>query len=183
MNTGTQGRARARACANIALAKYWGKSDETLNLPAVPSVSVTLDALVTETVVERDPSLTSDHVTIDDVVREGSEARKVTALLDLLRLRAGVTGYARVVSHNRFPTASGLASSASGFAALTAAAARAYGADLPLEALDELSYRLVVGILRGKEAGRVHVAQQCASCLVATQIEQHGLHARGELGG
>ena len=39
----------ARACANIALAKYWGKSDEALNLPAVPSVSVTLDALVTET--------------------------------------------------------------------------------------------------------------------------------------
>lgn len=141
MNTGTQGRAKARACANIALAKYWGKSDETLNLPAVPSVSVTLDALVTETVVERDPSLTSDHVTIDDVVREGSEARKVTGLLDLVRARAGVAGYARVVSHNRFPTASGLASSASGFAALSAAAARAYGADLPLEALSSLARR------------------------------------------
>ena len=39
--------ARARARANIALAKYWGKSDEQLNLPAVPSVSITLDPLIT----------------------------------------------------------------------------------------------------------------------------------------
>ena len=35
----SKGMARARA--NIALAKYWGKSDLALNLPAVPSVSVT----------------------------------------------------------------------------------------------------------------------------------------------
>ena len=37
--------ARATARANIALAKYWGKSDITHNLPAVPSISLTLEEL------------------------------------------------------------------------------------------------------------------------------------------
>lgn len=136
----------ARACANIALAKYWGKCDEELNLPAVPSVSVTLDALVTETTVERDASLKADEVTLDGALQEGAAGRKVTALLDLVRARAGVSPedtarFARVVSVNHFPAASGLASSASGFAALTAAGARAYGAEVPLEELSSLARR------------------------------------------
>ena len=39
----------ARACANIALVKYWGKRDAALNIPAVGSISITLDDLHTET--------------------------------------------------------------------------------------------------------------------------------------
>lgn len=120
-------RARAVARANIALAKYWGKCDAALNLPAVPSVSLTLDALVTETAVELDGALESDLVSLDGAVREGSEAKKVIATLDRVRAASGRSERARVSSVNRFPTASGLASSASGFAALAAAAARAYG--------------------------------------------------------
>ncbi|HSG63975.1 MAG TPA: diphosphomevalonate decarboxylase, partial [Gammaproteobacteria bacterium] len=49
-------RASARAHANIALIKYWGKSDSALNVPAVGSISVTLDALWSETDVEFDTS-------------------------------------------------------------------------------------------------------------------------------
>src|SRR5262245_61207429 len=41
----------ARACANIALVKYWGKRDAALNLPAAGSLSLTLAALSTETTV------------------------------------------------------------------------------------------------------------------------------------
>jgi diphosphomevalonate decarboxylase len=52
------------------------------------------------------------------------------ACLDLLRRRAGVSAGADVVSRNNFPTGAGLASSASGFAALAAAAARALDLDL-----------------------------------------------------
>ena len=52
----------ARARANIALSKYWGKADRALNLPAVPSLSLTLDDLVTETTAARDGSLPHDHV-------------------------------------------------------------------------------------------------------------------------
>ena len=36
-------RAAAVACANVALSKYWGKRPGRFNVPAVPSLSVTLD--------------------------------------------------------------------------------------------------------------------------------------------
>jgi diphosphomevalonate decarboxylase len=139
-------RGEAKARANIALAKYWGKCDVALNLPAVPSVSLTLDALVTETVVTRDPALREDEVHLDGALETGKGAQKVRAFLDLLRARAGVDPaatdrFARVVSANRFPTASGLASSASGFAALAAAGARAYEWDADVHALSSLARR------------------------------------------
>jgi diphosphomevalonate decarboxylase len=119
--------ARARARANIALAKYWGKSDETLNLPAVPSISMTLDPLVTETTVEFREGLASDEFVLNDAPALAVEDKRVTALLDRVRAESGVELRARVASKNHFPTASGLASSASGFAALAAAARAAAG--------------------------------------------------------
>ena len=120
--------ARARACANIALAKYWGKADVRRNVPAVPSISMTLDQLVTETKVRFDPSLDKDAVRLDGRRASTAEAARVVAMLDRIRRVAGVRTYARVSSHNHFPTAAGLASSASGFAALAAAASAAIGA-------------------------------------------------------
>lgn len=116
----------SKACANIALAKYWGKADVPLNLPAVPSISMTLDGLVTETKLRVDPSLTEDRVELDGRLATAAEAKRVVALLDDIRRRARRREHAHVVSRNRFPTAAGLASSASGFAALAAAADRGY---------------------------------------------------------
>lgn len=151
-------RGHARARANIALAKYWGKCDEALNLPAVPSVSLTLDALRTETEVVRDPALREDAVSLDGREETGKGAAKVSAFLDLLRARAGVDvtapdRFARVVSVNHFPTASGLASSASGFAALAAAGARAYGWDADVTALSSLARRGSASAARSLSGG------------------------------
>jgi diphosphomevalonate decarboxylase len=120
-------RATAIARANIALAKYWGKSDVRLNLPAVPSISMTLDALVTTTTVELDPKLAHDRVTLDDRPSKGREYERIVEVLDRLRKEARIRTKARVTSANAFPTAAGLASSASGFAALVAAAREAMG--------------------------------------------------------
>lgn len=119
--------ASARACANIALAKYWGKADVKRNVPAVPSVSLTLDQLVTETRVRFDRSLSSDLVRLDGRRATEAEADRVIAMLDRVRREARLRVKARVSSHNHFPTAAGLASSASGFAALAAAASAAAG--------------------------------------------------------
>ena len=119
--------ASARACANIALAKYWGKADVRRNVPAVPSISMTLDQLVTETKVRFDPSLGKDAVRLDGRRASTEEAARVVTMLDRIRSEAGVRTFARVSSHNHFPTAAGLASSASGFAALAAAASAAMG--------------------------------------------------------
>ncbi|MBT8467660.1 MAG: diphosphomevalonate decarboxylase [Myxococcales bacterium] len=119
--------ASARACANIALAKYWGKADVKRNIPAVPSISLTLDQLVTETRVRFDPSLASDLVRLDGRRATEAEADRVVAMLDRVRREAGLRLKAQVSSHNHFPTAAGLASSASGFAALAASASAAAG--------------------------------------------------------
>jgi diphosphomevalonate decarboxylase len=127
MSTTSQlGVARARAGANFALIKYWGKADARLNVPAVGSISITLDQLFTETTVELAPELESDELTLDGEQRD-EDLPKISACLDLLRSKAGAATRARVASRNNFPTAAGLASSASGFAALVRAGEAAFG--------------------------------------------------------
>lgn len=131
--------ARAVAHSNIALAKYWGKADVERNLPAVPSLSLTLDALSTTTSVELDAALESDEAQLDDHAVAGRPLARIIQLLDRVRARAGLETRARVVSHNDFPTAAGLASSASGFAALALAATRAAGLETAPEEVSALA--------------------------------------------
>ncbi len=128
----------ARAGANIALVKYWGKRDQQLNLPAAGSISITLAGLETRTTVTPDDALEGDRFSLDGV--EQAPAR-VSAVLDLLRELAGERVYCRVESRNGFPTGAGLASSASGYAALVTAAARALGLDLSDTKRSELARR------------------------------------------
>ena len=122
MSTSGTREAHAVARANIALAKYWGKADERLNLPAVPSVSITLDPLTTRTRVRFVDGLQADRFVLDGRPAQDKERARVTKLLDTVRARADLALFAEVESQNDFPTASGLASSASGFAALASAA-------------------------------------------------------------
>ncbi len=119
--------ARATAHSNIALIKYWGKSDSEQNLPAVSSLSLTLDGMKTVTAVQFDSGLECDAVSLDGQPTDGRARERVVRLLDVVRARAGLELFARVESVNDFPTASGLASSASGFAALALAASHAAG--------------------------------------------------------
>ncbi|MGH8279595.1 MAG: diphosphomevalonate decarboxylase [Gammaproteobacteria bacterium] len=139
MNTpGT--RVSAQAQPNIALIKYWGKRDAGLNIPAAGSLSVTLDALHTRTEVSFNPALDSDEVVFNG--RHGAaQSARISVFLDLLRARASRDWRAIVVTDNDFPTAAGLASSASGFAALALAASRALGLALDAPALSALARR------------------------------------------
>jgi diphosphomevalonate decarboxylase len=127
--------ATAVAGTNIALVKYWGKRDELLNLPATGSLSLTLDRLGTRTrVAFDDGDGTRDRITLDGATASEKVAARVTTFLDRVRARAGIATRATVVTDNSVPTASGLASSASGFAALAVAAAGAAGLELaPIE--------------------------------------------------
>ena len=118
--------ATALAHPNIALVKYWGKRDAALNLPAVGSISVTLDTLATTTSVRFDGAIDTDRLLLDDV-RDAAALSRVSQCLDLLRNKAGTNDRAEVRSSNNFPTGAGLASSASGFAALVVAADAALG--------------------------------------------------------
>jgi diphosphomevalonate decarboxylase len=131
----------AVAHANIAFSKYWGKRPYAGNFPAVPSLSLTLDAMTTRTTVTFDESLTADHLVLGGSEQSGRPLERVGALLASVRAAAGVRASALVISQNDFPTASGLASSASGFAALALAAVRASGLDWDLARVSDLARR------------------------------------------
>ena len=109
----------AIAHPNVALVKYWGKRSGTDNLPATPSLSLTLGGLTTRTSVTLEAGGDGAAVSIN-----GASARdaKIEACVARLRARAVERrGRLVVASTNDFPTAAGLASSASGFAALVTA--------------------------------------------------------------
>ena len=136
-------KATCRAGSNIAFIKYWGVvkaasaaisgqrsvASEDLNIPLNNSISMTLaDAHTTTTVAwDNSANLPTDRIVIDGVQLQGAPAERIVAHIDRLRALASVPYKARVVSNNNFPMASGIASSASGFAALTVAASAALG--------------------------------------------------------
>ncbi|MEC9374879.1 MAG: diphosphomevalonate decarboxylase [Pseudomonadota bacterium] len=122
-------KATALAHPNVALIKYWGKSDSIQNHPAVASLSLTLEGLETRTSIRFDSNLQSDQIQINGI-RDDSSLQKVTLCLDVFRKKFGKYICADVKSTNNFPTAAGLASSASGYAALVKAADSALGLEL-----------------------------------------------------
>lgn len=131
---------RARAHTNIALVKYWGKRDVPLNLPATGSLSLTLDRFFTTTTLEPYEGA-SDTLTLDGAEASEKERARVWRYLDLVRSLAGGGPRFRVTSENTVPTAAGLASSASAFAALALAATRALGLSLDERELSALARR------------------------------------------
>jgi diphosphomevalonate decarboxylase len=131
--------ATAAAGTNIALVKYWGKRDAALNLPAAGSLSLTLDGLGTRTTVRFSDDLAADQLVLGGAPADARATARVSAFLDRVRARATIEARAEVTTSNDMPTASGLASSASGFAALAVAATRAAGLDLRPDELSELA--------------------------------------------
>lgn len=132
---------KARAYTNIALIKYWGKKDEELILPMNNSLSLTLDAFYTETTVSFDPALQADTFLLDGQLQNTAATAKISRFLDLLRELAGTKLRAAVTSENFVPTAAGLASSASGLAALAAAGNAALRLGLDDSQLSRLARR------------------------------------------
>jgi diphosphomevalonate decarboxylase len=120
------------APANIAFIKYWGARDLDRAIPMNSSISMTLEHCVTQCTVE-----TLDHGGEDEIwlaepdggfgTPDAGFVRRASAQLERIRQWAGRKEPVRVATRNTFPTAGGLASSASGFAALTLAAVGAYG--------------------------------------------------------
>ncbi|ARG99377.1 diphosphomevalonate/mevalonate 3,5-bisphosphate decarboxylase family protein [Legionella micdadei] len=114
----------AQAPANIALIKYMGKKDDKNNIPDNPSLSYTLNNLLTSVMLE---SHAGKKDFWEPLEIPGAPPFVLSAqaqerfLQHLARMKAyfNYTGSFVVRSSNNFPTSSGLASSASSFAALT----------------------------------------------------------------
>jgi len=144
------GRATAEAPANIAFIKYWGAHDLEQGVPLNASISMTLDRCVSTCTVETRPAESDEPGSADEVFLAESEglqpapeafARRVLDHLDRLRCLVDDDVSFRVATKNSFPAAAGLASSASGFAALTLATTRALGLDPSSNELSILARR------------------------------------------
>jgi len=125
-------RATASACSNIAFLKYWGKTDFEQNIPLNDSLSMTLSDAITTTTVEWDSELSVDELYLNgERVLDGRLVR-VSRYLDRIREQYYRLP-ARVASVNSFPAGTGIASSASAFAALATASLGAFGEEMPDE--------------------------------------------------
>ncbi len=132
------------APANIAFIKYWGARDLERVQPLNSSISMTLDHCVTRCTAEL---IKGDHDEVWLAEQNGSFStpeprfsRRILQHLDRLRTWSGRSEHFRIATRNTFPSAAGLASSASGFAALTMAAAGALGrGDIPAAEMSRLA--------------------------------------------
>lgn len=134
-----------QAPINIALIKYWGKTDETTMVPCNDSLSITLNSpqLVSVTTVTAEPDESVDTFLLNGQPEQVT--RRMQACLTIARdyatrcdsCHVNPTWRLRIESRNTVPTAAGLASSASGFAALAFALIKLYDLDAiwPLEEL------------------------------------------------
>ncbi|HLR21434.1 MAG TPA: diphosphomevalonate decarboxylase [Tissierellaceae bacterium] len=136
-----ENRGKAKAHANIALIKYWGKRDEEVSLPMNSSLSLTLDCFYTETEVVFDKDIDKDYFYLDGSIQDEIETKKITNFLDLFRSEMNIEKGSIVKSVNHVPTAAGLASSSSGFAALAAATNVASGLNLDSKELSMYARR------------------------------------------
>ena len=102
-----------RAAPSLALVKYWGKSDTRRNLPATPSLAVTVTGLRTD--VRLCEASGADYLTVDG---SAVPAERHRPFFDAARATLGMTARYRAEARSNFPGAAGLASSASLFAAL-----------------------------------------------------------------
>ena len=135
------------APTNIAVIKYWGKENVSLNTPLNSSVSLTLDQddlrAITSAMASR--SFKEDRLILNNEEENISQSKRFEACMTQMKALAGdkvdeKTGEilvrkedwkdykVHIVSRNTFPTAAGLASSAAGYACLVSALAALFNA-------------------------------------------------------
>ncbi|KRN95136.1 diphosphomevalonate decarboxylase [Pediococcus stilesii] len=111
----------ARAHTNIALIKYWGKANNELILPANDSISLTLDKFYSDTYVTFSDDLTENSFFLNQIPMPKKSMKRINHLIDFTKRQYNYSGFAKIQSYNHVPTSAGLASSASGMAALAGA--------------------------------------------------------------
>ncbi|KAG5513708.1 hypothetical protein PMAC_000746 [Pneumocystis sp. 'macacae'] len=145
-------KSSSKAPVNIAVIKYWGKKDSNLNLPTNSSLSITLSLskIYTWTTVACSKSFTRDRFWLNGIEDE-SKNHKIKKCLLILRslrhlkecenetLEKLSQQCIHIVSENSVPTAAGLASSASGYAALVKAVAQLFELDQSPEELSRIA--------------------------------------------
>lgn len=130
-------QATAFAPANIALAKYWGKREENLNIPVTNSLSISLGTKGSKTTIAiNDKPQDEIYLNAQLVDNTSTFAQNIIDYLSLFRV-PGL--YFKVMTNSNIPIAAGVASSASGFAALATALNNLYAWQLASQELSILA--------------------------------------------
>ncbi len=138
MDTKNEKLKKVRAYPNIALIKYWGKFDNENHLPYNSSLSISVDTIYTETESEIIEGK-NDIFYLNDVLQSGKESEKMISYLNKVRKLYNLDKKLKIKTKNFFPTAAGLASSASGYAALAKSIDIAYNLNLDDSSLSKLA--------------------------------------------
>ncbi|MFO7796440.1 MAG: diphosphomevalonate decarboxylase [Promethearchaeia archaeon] len=146
-------KASSLAHPNIALIKYWGRNPNHpshLNIPTNDSISMTKESidteatgirLLTHTTIEFSEEFSEDTGFLKDqetlIPFNRIQMERINKVVNPLKELAGIDLNFKMVSENKFPTAAGLASSASAFAALATCAAKALNLNLDKKELSK----------------------------------------------
>ncbi|MDA0712549.1 MAG: diphosphomevalonate decarboxylase [bacterium] len=171
--------AGAYAHTNIALIKYWGKLPGPDNLPATGSISLTLNEFGTKTELSFIDN-PHDVFMLDEKTVNDHSLIQVQTFLDKVRQLAKQKHHCLVRSNNNVPTSAGLASSASGFAALALAADKLFELNLNKKELSQLARQGSGSAARSIFDGLVHMHAGSANnkdCAYAEALNSDNLPA------
>nr|CAG4649578.1 EOG090X0AX4 [Scapholeberis mucronata] len=161
---------------NIAVIKYWGKSDEELIIPLNDSISITLDTdyMFTKTTATISPKFIEDTISLNNQESSGDGIRFKNCLSEIRKLASSskhpvtlerVHWKVAIVSENNFPTKAGLASSASGYACLVYTLAQLYELQSHPSELSALARRGSGSACRSLYGGFVQWFHQSKPCV------------------
>jgi diphosphomevalonate decarboxylase len=166
----------AIAHPNFALIKYWGKSNAGGNIPAMSSLAVTLDNLMSETTVSFPKFLERDTWILNDI--EQNSLGQIQPPCDYLKKISLIDRPILIESKNNFPTAAGLASSASGIASLITALDKALETNLSNQQMVEAAILGSGSSARSLFSGFVHleVFEDQVKCETILEVEEWPLN-------
>ena len=153
---------KAIAHPNFALIKYWGKSDASNNLPDMSSISITIDTLFSTAKVSYDSTLKKDLWILNDIEQESLGQIKPT--MNYLKSFKPVKDFCVIESTNNFPTAAGLASSASGVASIVVAINKLFNLNLSEKELINAAILGSGSAPRSLYSGFVYLNKKNCSC-------------------
>ena len=152
----------AIAHPNFALIKYWGKTDSINNFPAMSSISITIDTLYSTAKVSFDSSLKKDLWVLNDTEQES--LGQIEPTINYLKSFKAVKDPCVIKSINNFPTAAGLASSASGVASIVIAINEFFNLNLSEKELVDAAILGSGSAPRSLYPGFVHLNKKDYSC-------------------
>ena len=127
----------AIAHPNFALIKYWGKANSKTNIPAMNSISLTIDALTSTTHISINKGSNRNIWVLNG--QEQNDLGRINPVMKYLNNISRNKHGCIIESENNFPTSAGLASSASGIASLVIAYNKLFRLDMSFDQLVEAS--------------------------------------------